>query len=226
MKFSESPGFLNRMANTPGIFERIAFEWQDHIDLTPQWEDCLGLECDEGGFLLHCIEPGLYEVHTLFLPAQSVAERAVESLEILFCQTDCREIVTRVPVNNRAADNLTQKSGFRYRYTRRNGFHGKDGLQDTRHYSITLWDWIIGSDVLEAKGQAFHRGLNAVDPVTHEDDPIHDKFVGYACLCADYGNVRKGVYEYNKWAILSNYQPVSFDGESIRFGNVEIRGVA
>jgi hypothetical protein len=227
MKFSESPAFLNELANTPGIFEHIALAGQESIDLSPIWEDCIGIECEDGGFLLHCIEPSLYEVHTLFPAGRHALKQALEAVEIVFCATDCREMVTRVPVNNTAAMALTKRFGWSYRYTIKNGFPGKDGVQDCQHFGMTLWDWVLKSDDLLAAGQKFHAGLDAIGSLSHADDPVHDRFVGYACRCVDYGNKEKAVHEYNKWAILSGYEPVTLEKDgSISFGNVNVREVA
>jgi len=227
MKFSSSPDFLNSMANKPGIFEKVAQDWQDRIDLSLQWDHYIGLECEEGGFLCHRIEPSLYEVHTLFEAGRHVFAKAIQAAEIIFCATDCREMVTRVPINNKAALMLTEKFGWNYRYTVKGGWPGKDGVQDCHHYGMTLWDWVLKNEALAQKGHAFHEQLESNGSLTHDDDPVHDKFVGYALRCTDFGNKEKGIYEYNKWAILSNYMPIILEHDgSVSFDNITVREVA
>ncbi len=224
MRFSSSPEFLNRMANHPDIFSRVAMAGQSHIDLSEAWSQFIGIECESGGFLFHKINEHLYECHTLFLPGNGVLSCAKEALHMMFCGTyDCERIVTRVPVSNRAANILARRAGLKHSYQIPLGFNGLSGREDCDHFGLTLWDWIISNELLRIVGHDFHERLSeAIGELSHPDDPIHDKFVGYAMSCLLMNNGARGVEVYNSWAAVSGYQPVAYNNGVTTFDNVSI----
>lgn len=224
LKFSTSLENLERFANEPAIFDRVALKGQESLDFSGISGEAIGIECEVGGFLLHRNHPGTYEVHTLCPPGVGVLEMARQAAEMAFCATDCIELITRVPVNNKSALALTNAFGWQFLFSIPNGFKGWKWTCDTNHYRVTLWDWIIASDKLKLIGEGFHLQLEAIGELSHEEDEIHDRFVGYALLCAACGNKIKGVVEYNKWAVFAGYSPLGLNDEGdVFFGNVVIR---
>jgi len=61
------------------------------------------------------------------------------------------------------------------------------------------------------EGRSFHNKLDAAKAETadhsHDDDDVHDHYVGASCLLAIAGNVDKGLMIYNSWAACAGYQP-------------------
>lgn len=223
LKFSENCDFLNGIANHPDIFPKIALKGQSTIDLSPIWRDCIGMECAEGGFVFHFIGDGMYEVHTLMHSGSHVLSCAKEAMWRIFCATDCTELVSRVPAANRAANLLARKAGLKHRYKIPWGWNGLHSRSDCDHFGITLWDWIIGNDYLKKIGDSFHERLEAViGELSHPHDEAHNAFVGFVNSCLLFKNTAKGVFQYNKWAIVSGYEPINFDGENILFNHVKI----
>lgn len=223
MKFSDGCAFLNSVANRPDVFPLVAMSGQKTIDLSPIWSYCIGIEDEQGGFLFQRIVPGFFEVHTLFPASGGAVKKTAEALQMMFCATECREIVTRVPATNRAANLLARKAGMRHAYSIPLGFDGLVDRIDCDHFSLSLWSWIVGNKLLMGLGSEFHDRLEAeIGDLSHPLDEAHNAFVGYIRACLAWGNVGKGVQEYNIWAAVSGYQPVEYDGQYIKFDNVRI----
>lgn len=60
-------------------------------------------------------------------------------------------------------------------------------------------------------GQEFHDKLEEkkaeIEGHNHDDDAIHDHYVGAACLMSLAGKVDKGLMIYNSWAACAGYAP-------------------
>lgn len=167
------------------------------------------LQNEHGGFVFHNQGPGFYEIHTLFLPAgrgHRVREALDDAKLFMFTQTDCAEIVTRIPQSNRSALRLAQDGGFEHRFTREHGYEGAP----TDYYALTLDQWICRTPSLEAVGEDFHAKLEAqIGHENHPHDPAHDRYVGAAVMMLNAGNPHKAIATYNRWATWAGYQPVT-----------------
>mgnify|MGYP003654839164 CR=1 FL=1 len=49
--------------------------------------------------------------------------------------------------------------------------------------------------------------------VDHEDDAVHDRYVGAAISMIRCGNADKAETVYNKWALMAGYAPIYFNKE-------------
>src|SRR5690606_1275901 len=78
---ADSPEFLESVANHPRVFPFVSVKGCGEIRFGPIWDDCVALQWEDGGFLFHKQDEGVYEVHTLFLPrAKDKHEKAEEAL--------------------------------------------------------------------------------------------------------------------------------------------------
>ena len=157
--------------------------------------------------------PGLYHVHTMAMPTARGAPMVRltrDALAFMFLNTDCHEITTMVPDDNPAAAWLATKNGFKEVY-RREGIHLSHGKMIGLSYrSLRLEDYVARSKTLEALGELFHGRLVAAGvEINHDDDPIHDRWVGAALGMVLAGNAAKAVGSYNRWASVAQYQPVN-----------------
>jgi hypothetical protein len=174
---------------------------------------------ERGGFFLHNLGFGRYELHTAF----SHAARGAEALRLcgdvirrMFVETDCLELVTRVPGNLRHADLMARKAGFRERWTMAEAWPGPAGEQvSLTVFGIGLEDWVLRDSSLVTEGEAFHAMLrSAADraghhaPLHEHDDVLHERYAGVACLMAKAGNHGKAIRTYTSWAVLAGYRPL------------------
>jgi len=218
------PSDLNPYANDPVIFKRVAIAGQENLDLTVLDNEAIGIDFGDGGFVFHRLAPFLYDAHILFRPCRGVLEKAKTAIELMFCKTDCCEIVTKVPVHHISAAKLATEAGLKWVFLTKDTFNGLDGLQDVNHYRLNLWDWVLGNDALLAIGREFHQKLEEFGELEHADDDTHDRFVGFAYHCLQLGCMEKGVIEYNKWAKFTGYKQVSINSDGdVFFDNVAIR---
>lgn len=164
-----------------------------------------------------------YEAHTNFVPTgrgRNVLAGVAQAMHHMFVNTDCETILTRVPVNNPAADWVTRRAGFRYLFTRP-AYWPKDGVRhDMKQYEMTVEDW-VRSGTCSATGRDFHARLP--EGPDHPEDPTHDAYVGALVTMIGAGNVHKGVHLYNRYALFAGYAPVRqrSDG-SFTAGNLTI----
>lgn len=206
------PAFLNSVANHPEVRPWVG-PGTDPIDLTATITnaDNFALVTDGGGFVLHCHEPGIYEVHSQFLPEgrQHTRKAMQAGFDYMFTRTDCEKIVSQVPDNNRAAQALAKAARFRTM------FHRQDGLLGpTQYVGLTIDEWAQDNADLEADGEWFHDTLEAAKkdygssrPV-HAHDPAHERAVGAAVRMFKAGNAQKAIGFYNRWARLAGYEPI------------------
>ncbi|WP_363797441.1 hypothetical protein ABU614_19790 [Lysobacter firmicutimachus] len=208
-KMSSGPEYFNEIANHPAVFPSVTEVGQGSIDFTPAWGSLLGFEFEDGGFLLQCHAPGYYEAHSLFLPGHSdVLEKAKVTLNLLFSHTDAVEVVTKVPEDNPSALALAKAVGFRERFRRNKAWRRFHGCVDVFYLALTLDDFVLQSPVLPLVGAGFHKLLGDAHHVDHAHDIVHDAYVGAAVACGLAGNLEKGVWLYNRWAMLAGYLPI------------------
>lgn len=201
--------FLEALANDPEVRPWLGGNPNESIQL----EDMISRPGNyafvntEGGFVVHLLAPGLYECHTIFRPGTTgrpLLHLLWEAQEYMFIETDCEDICTKVLDGNTGADRLAKLAHFVEKFSR-NGV-------SYRNLSLDLWADAC-STRLRAEGASFHERIGAakaaagvVEP-QHEEDPLHDQYVGLASLMVKAGNVTKGVDQYNRWAVMAGYAP-------------------
>lgn len=206
------PAFLNRVANHPDVRPWLGGEGVLDLTQTIMNPANFALVSDGGGFVLIQHEPAIYEVHSQFLPegrGQTVqAMRA--GFDYMFTRTDCYQVVTQVPDNNKAAAALAKAADFRPMFRREDTPRGP-----TTYMGLTVEEWAQGNAGLEADGEWFHSELEAAKRAngstlpTHSHDPAHERAVGAAVRMVKAGNAAKGVDFYNRWARLAGYVPLT-----------------
>lgn len=215
------PARLNAAANHADVRPHLgAAPELETIDLSPLVTDPanVALDTPHGGFLVHHIDGGVYEVHSIFAPEgrRNLRAATAEGLRYVFTATDAHTVRTKVPTYNRAADALAKASGFREVFTREGGGIGPDGQPCAVSYrEITLREWMARDRALEAHGEWFHHRLEAAKIAAgstlavHDHDPAHERAVGAAVLMFRAGNPTKAVATYNEWAGFAGYAPLS-----------------
>ncbi len=219
--------FLNEVANHPEVFPWIGAV--EPVDLGPILSSPrnIGIEASGGGWILTHLEPGIYELHTLFLPEArgSYFAQAKEALRYVFVETDATEIVTKVPDGNSGARMAAALVGFRERFRREKAWIDGSGVS---YEALTIEDWRQRDiEVLKA-GKWFHARLDEqIEHEAHPEDEAHDRAVGAAVLMARAGALLKGLAFYNRWARFAGYvEAVQIGPNLVDFAEaiIQIRG--
>lgn len=204
------PSRLNAVANADGVREWLGGEGALDVAALIDNTANFALETTGGGFVLQQLEPGVYEVHSLFLPEHraNTVEAMSDGLVYMFTRTDCRRIVTMVPDNNKPASALAMRGGFRKL------FHRPGPLGPATYMALDLDDWAMREEWLEDYGEWFHekledakREVGSALPV-HDHDPAHERAVGCAVMMMLAGNAAKGIDFYNGWARFAGYATI------------------
>ncbi len=216
--------FLNAVANHPDVRPAIGGEGPIDLSGTLANPANFALQTDEGGWVFVRHEPATYELHTLFLRrgrGRPCIAAWLEASRYMFCATDCREIVTKVPANNLGAAFAAQKCGFTERFVRENAFADLLGqLHDVSYRALTLDGWVARAAELDNGGYWFHAGMEKAlrdgssRLPAHPDDPSHERAVGAAVEMIRARNPRKAVWFYNRWARLAGYPLVALVTET------------
>jgi hypothetical protein len=140
VRLATSPDFLQSVMER--VYGWVAQDDEIDADLSALFPTCLFLEFETGGFVVQPLGGGRWEVHTLFLPgSRDVAACGAEAADFVFNHTDAQLVVTRVPVDNRAADRLTRRMGFAYTHTEPAAFLRKGVRHDVKHYALSRAAW-------------------------------------------------------------------------------------
>lgn len=201
------PAFLNGVVNHPEVRPWVSGEGV--LDVTGAVTDPsnFALVTDGGGFILMRHEPGIYEVHSQFLPEGRKHTRKAmwAAFDYMFTRTDCERVITQVPDSNPAAAALAKVAGFRLMFRREDTPRGP-----TAFMGLTAEEWAQGNPRLKADGEEFHRLLEqAKTTELHPHDAAHERAVGAAMRMVKAGNAAKGVNFYNRWARLAGYAPIT-----------------
>lgn len=215
---------LNAVANHPDVRPWLGGEGPLDLNGAAQNPNNVVLVTEGGGFLLIKHEPGIYEVHTLFLPearGPQLMGLVAEGLRFMFSATDCSQIQTKVPDGNLAAMRLAVAAGFQPMFRRDVAFTDPAGTVVGMEYLSLAFDrWRENDATLEGEGAAFHEALEAARLAAgaewpdHPKDPAHDRAAGAASLMAKAGNCRKAVWLYNGWARLAGYPLITLASEN------------
>jgi hypothetical protein len=209
---------LNGVANHPDVRPWLGGIGELDLSEVVSSPSNFAFEVEGGGFLCIARAPGLYEVHSLFLPdarAGRTYPAMVSAMTYMFTQTDCVELVTRVPDNNERAASLAKAGGFTCKFRREASWPDGETLIGASYLSLSVDAWALASVDCRDVGHVFHDMLEAAkaetgsDLLVHADDAAHDAMVGASVLMAQNGNPAKGVAFYNRWASYAGYSPAT-----------------
>lgn len=218
-EFDAAP--LNAVVNHPAVHPHVALPGQGALDLSELIADHrnIALACDGGVMVCVQHEPGIYEVHSQFLPHArgAYALAAVrQAIHGMFLEGDAMELLTKVPEGNRRAEALTLRAGFRHEFDRADAWVWRGETVALRHYALRYADYVSHyADDLATHGAAFHTHLDrekarvGIGADSHPDDPAHDVNVGAAAQMIRAGKVAKAVALYNRWARFAGYQTIA-----------------
>jgi hypothetical protein len=210
MRLSRDPADYERIGNDPAVLPFVVPAGVEKIDLTPFFNspENIGILYRDCAFLVHQMEPGIYEVHSLALPhvrGAYVYAAASLSIRFMFFATGAMELLTRVPEGNVAATALSRKVGFSPEFTRPNAWLAADGPKEVTFYAMRYPEWVKHQDWLRESGEQLHAMLGEVE---HDDDPAHDLYVGAAMEMVLSGQPDKACFLYNRWARFAGYEPI------------------
>ncbi|MEN6505019.1 MAG: hypothetical protein ABFD92_10795 [Planctomycetaceae bacterium] len=215
-----SADLLNHVVNHPEVRPWVGFPWLGRLDLTQAVADPRNvlLMAEGGGFLFIQQEPGIYEVHSQFLPdhrGENVIAAARDAERFMFTRTDCIEIRSKVPHGNVAASAFARKMRYELQFERTHGWPTAEGLVPCKYYARSITQWANQADELKATGHFFHEKLEAAKiaagsqmPI-HEDDDAHDLYVGATVEMIAAGQIAKALGFYARWAAFAGYGPIA-----------------
>lgn len=211
MRLSRDPAEYARLANDPSVLPFIVPAPCEAIDFTGFFEnpENIGFLYNDCGFIVHNLEPGVYEVHSLALPhvrGPYVLAAASLSIRFMFFATGAMELLTRVPEGNVAATALTRKVGFSPEFVREKAWNAEDGLKDVSFYAMRYPEWVKHQDWLKEGGEWFHSLFGVSED--HPDDDSHNLYVGALMETVLAGQPDKGAFLYNRYARFAGYGTV------------------
>lgn len=217
---------INAIINDPSVFPSVAIPGIETIDLRGLIADPRNvlLMADGGGVLFCQDEPGIYEVHTQFLPAfrgRHAIRASIEAYRWMFTHTDCMTLFTRVPSPNRAAAFAARVVGFECRFERSAVWPTPDGPVGMKYLVLSYDGWIKrNTAVLMESGRVFHRRLEdecvrlGHPDKAHPDEDCHDLAVGACAEMVYGGQPEKAVVLYNRWARFAGYGQIALTARS------------
>ena len=136
MRVADSPEFLESVANHPRVYPYVSVKGCGEIRFGPIWADCVALQWDDGGFLFHRQDEGVYEVHTLFLPgAKDAAGKAQQAREYMF-DNGARLLLTQVPRDLPHVRRFAEKAGFKWFGEAKGAIERESGPVDVDYYEM------------------------------------------------------------------------------------------
>ena len=210
---------LNNIANHPDVYPWIRGALEGPLDFSEALatDNVVALMGEHGGQVYHHVLPCLWEAHSQFTPQGRGAwalEATRQSLAWMFTRTDAAEIYTRCPHGNPAAKGLARLIGGQLQFTNPKGWVMDGKVVPADIMSLRVEDWMRDAPGLVEKGQWFHDRLkqefarHGVEDLAHEDDDVHDRYVGAACEMFFGGQPLKAQVLYNRWACMAGYHPI------------------
>lgn len=211
---------LNEIVNDPSIYPWICGLHTDPLDLTrvASNPDNVCLVGEHGCVLFIKHQVGIYEFHTSVLPAgrgKWMIRGSRFAFDWMFTKTDAFELLTKCPQGNLAASAGARAVGCSPLFGTRPLWLLNGNLVSIDIYSIIIQHWVVTAKNLEETGNLFHNALDkeykdiGKDLVVHEDDSVHDRYVGATVKMLSFGQLNKAVNFYNRWAVMSGYKPIS-----------------
>jgi hypothetical protein len=211
---------INPVLNDPSVLPSITVPGIETLDVTALLADpCNVLLATEGGGIIFAQqEPGIYEAHTMFLPAyrgRYAIRFALSACRWMFTHTDCMVLLTRIPSFNLAATQLARLMGATREFDRKAVWPTAAGPVDMAFWALRYDDWVRKSHTLSESGHEFHEKLKAerdrlgsIEP-QHADEDCHDRYVGACVETIRGGQPEKAIVLYNRWARFSGYAQIS-----------------
>lgn len=209
---------LNELANHPSIDPWVRGYMVGRIDLTAAAADPANvlLVGKHGAIIFVQLHPGLYEPHSFCLPegrGSWMKAFAAACEHVVFCSTNCVEMLTRCPKGNLGARSLVRSLGWTYEFRSERGWVMEKDPVPASIFGLRIQDWAKKAPGLEERGHWFHERLEAEfesagrkEP-NHPDDHEHDRYVGLAYEMILGGQPEKALVFYRRWAMLAGYRP-------------------
>jgi hypothetical protein len=204
---------INEIVNHPSILPWVKGK-HDALDLKNVAANtnnvCLVGEHGCVIFIKHHV--GMYEFHTSVLPegrGRWMLEGAKFAFEWMFTHTDAYELMTKCPDGNLASKAGARAVGCKKQFRTGPIWPVGDEMVPVDVWSISLPEWASHVDGMVEKGHLFHELLNSKTP--HDDDEVHDRYVGITSEMVRAGQPVKAVYFYNRWAALSGYALIKIE---------------
>lgn len=217
------PAFLNTVVNHAEVRPWLGGDGEIDVSAVVADPQNFALVNDHGGWIVARLDAGLYEAHSQFLPegrSPALIDDMKEAIAFMFTATDCVELVTRCPDNNKPALGLARAAGFRESFRREECWPVKNDKPCGVSFQSMPFDrWRANDERTLEAGRWFHDRLEAEkikagsELDVHSDDEAHDRAVGAAVLMIKAGNPLKGVFTYNRWAKFAGYAPITMIGE-------------
>jgi len=205
---------IENIVTHPDVLPFVSDDRASPFDATPYLSaPHIALIVEGGCFLGLWHGYGRVECHTNFLPSargKNAIREARQAIDFMFLQTNCLNLVTRVPQNNPGADWFVRVMGFRLRFERAAAWMKNGVYFPVKYYELDINDWIAQGHCVQA-GRAFHQKLHELlpDKPAHADDFIHDCYVGATAEMIRHGKLDKAVLIYNWWARFAGYGEIS-----------------
>lgn len=211
---------INEIINHPSIYPTICGFHTEPLDLSAVAANpahvCLVGEHGCVLFIKH--QPGIYEFHTSVLP-EGRGARMIEGSQFafnwMFTKTDAFELLTKCPYGNVAAKAGAKAVGCSLRFTTRPLWPSGGNLVPIDVYSVILQEWVRTANHLVVQGKSFHKLLDIAyteqgkNLSAHEEDEVHDRYVGATIEMIRGGQIVKAISFYNRWAVMSGYKAIS-----------------
>jgi hypothetical protein len=213
------PEAVNRVINNPSVLPWVRGSIEGPLDSTPVLADPrnIALFGQHGGIVFTFVQSGVYEAHTQVLPEGRgpwALQMAQAALLWLFAGTEAVEVLTRAPHGNLGALALAKAVHGELEFTNQKGWVLNGEVVPADIYSLPIQRWMRTAPNLIERGRWFHdalkreyRRLGRLDHI-HDDDDVHDRYVGVAVEMILAGQAVKGVMLYNRWAAFAGYAPV------------------
>lgn len=210
---------INEIVNHPSIYPVIRGHHTGPLDLSRVTANpghvCLVGEYGCVLFIKH--QPGIYEFHTSVLPegrGEWMVAGSQYAFQWVFTKTDAFELLTKCPHGNVPAKMGARAVGCSLRFTTRPIWPQDGSLVQVDVYSIILQEWVKNANNLVESGKWFHNMLDmaytergkALD--IHENDDVHNRYVGAAVEMIREGQTGKAINFYNRWAVMSDYKKI------------------
>ena len=205
---------LNRIGNDPSVRPWLGGDVPADFSTALDNIDNIALVSDAGGFVFFNHRAGRYEGHALFSPSrprQSAVHAMRDALVYMFTSTPCVELITKVPIDNRATHGLARLAGFQKRFDGTCNW-SRDVEKQIGFYGLSLEAWALRSLDALRMGQWFHTALETLKTATqspaHPEDEVHDHILGATIEMLRSGLPWKAVFFYNQWASWAGYEAI------------------
>lgn len=200
------PRVFYSVLKDPRILEAVDMnEPEEILQLVGRYDVYMLRDDVEGGFIfIPSGDSGWYAAHTLYpigTGLKQVAKKAKAAIDWMLINTDASTIYAYSKPDNSSAQALMQLAGMTPWMDLK--------VPHTRHYyKKDLDSWAPACSTARSRGESFHNELDLISKEElHEDDEIHDSYVGAALLMLEAGNTMKAVDFYNNWAVAVGYEP-------------------